>query len=444
MTNDLPSRLRVAHVVTTPGAYYCENCVRDNALVVALRRLGHDVFLVPMYLPLPDEFPAADRAAQVHFGAIALYLREKLPFLRRLPRWLDGVLSARPLLAYAARKAGATRAAGLADLTHSILLGESGPHARDVERLVSWLAGRDRPDVVHLSNALFLGLARRLKSALGVAVVCSLHDEDKWVDAMPPAAAARVWRTLAERAAGVDAFVSVSAWYAALMGKRLGIPAGKLHVVRPGIVLEGCARRERPAPPVLGYLSRLAESLGLGTLAEAFVLLKRGGRVPGLRLRLIGGSTGDDRRFLAGLRRRFARAGCLGDLEIVDGHERAARLEFLRTLSVLSVPAAAGAFGTYLLEALAVGVPVVQPALGAFPEVLEATGGGVLYEPNTPEALAEALAGLLTDPERQEALGAAGRQAVFERFSMDRAAEEMLAVYEAVRARSPRDAPRIS
>ena len=97
---------------------------------------------------------------------------------------------------------------------------------------------------------------------------------------------------------------------------------------------------------------------------------------------------------------------------------------------MFSVPALYGeAFGLYVIEALAAGVPVVQPRTAAFPELIEATGGGVLCEPGDPQALAEAIEELLLDPARARALGEAGRRAVFEKFSAEAMARDMVQAY---------------
>ena len=118
------------------------------------------------------------------------------------------------------------------------------------------------------------------------------------------------------------------------------------------------------------------------------------------------------------LRERLQAGGLLGDADFNPNLDRAGKLALLRSLSVFSVPARYGeAFGLYVIEALAAGVPVVQPRVAAFPELIEATGGGVLCAPDDPEALAEAIEGLLLDPARARALGEAGQRAVFERFS---------------------------
>ena len=163
---------------------------------------------------------------------------------------------------------------------------------------------------------------------------------------------------------------------------------------------------------------------GLDTLVEAFLQVK----TAGARLRIAGAMTSQDKRFVASLRQK------LGDrAEFLPNLDRAAKADFLRRLAVFSVPATYGeAFGMYVLEAQAAGVPVVQPRHGAFPEVLAATGGGLLCEPNQPAALAAALDELLADPARARQLGAAGRQAVQEKFSMATMTANIAAILEKV------------
>jgi glycosyltransferase involved in cell wall biosynthesis len=323
-------------------------------------------------------------------------------------------------------------------MTLSMLRGESGRQAAELQRLVDWLAGAGfRADVVHLSNALLLGMAAELKRRLGAAAVCSLQDEDVWVDAMRPGKAREVWDLMAAKARDVDAFTAVSRCYADAMGPRLGIPPARLQVVPAGIELAG----HRPAPltfdpPTIGFLSRLARSEGLPLLAEAFLILKQDRRLAPLKLAATGGQTGDDHRMLREVQRRLRRAGVLADFAVQPAFDRPRRLEFLQSLSLISVPVLKGdACGMYLLEALASGVPFVQPRLGAFPEIFEATRGGLLYDRQDPPALAAALAELLLDPARARQLAARGREAVLQKFSAEEAARRLADVYASLRTR---------
>jgi glycosyltransferase involved in cell wall biosynthesis len=357
------------------------------------------------------------------------------------------------LLQWAAGKAAKTRAADLGELTLSMLRGEAGNQARELEELIAWLKTQPKPDVLGLSNALLIGMVRRLKSEVGAPVACALQGEDFFLDGLPESHRAACWRTLAERAAEVDLFIAPSRYFGDLMRERLGLPAERVHVVYNGIKLDGydaagrsgksedrSPKSEAPGTgaPTLGFFARMCREKGLDTLVEAYIRLRKRDRVGKIRLR-VGGSCGPaDRAFVDGLREQLQAAGALGDVEFHPNLDRPAKLEFLRSLSVFSVPARYGeAFGLYVIEAMAAGVPVVQPRVAAFPELLEATGGGLLCAEDDPQALAEAIEGLLLDPAQARAMGEAGRRAVFEKFSAEAMARTMAQVYAEVAARRP-------
>ncbi|MDD5350889.1 MAG: glycosyltransferase family 4 protein [Chthoniobacteraceae bacterium] len=412
--------MKIVQLTPGTGNFYCGTCLRDNALVTALRAQGHDAVLLPMYLPhFVDEESSVAQDAPIFFGGINVYLQQKSALFRAAPRWLGRLLDSPALLRLAARRAGMTSASDLGELTHSMLLGEQGRQALELEKAVAWLSQpANRPDVVGLSNALLLGLARRIKETLRVPVVCTLQGEDTFLDALPEPE--RCWSALRERAGDADRYVAVSRSYGETMRRRMGLPPERVEVVPNGINLDGYAPAAGglPRPPVIGFLARMHPTKGLGTLVEAFLLLKKRGGLPGLRLRVAGMQTEEDALYVGRLKERLHAAGYGSHAEFLPNLARAEKQAFLRTLSVLSVPAAYDeAFGLYVLEALASGVPVVQPARGAFPELIEATGGGILCPPDDPRALADALETALADPERLAALGRCGREAVAERFT---------------------------
>jgi glycosyltransferase involved in cell wall biosynthesis len=408
---------------------YCGGCLRDNALVAALRKLGHQVVMAPLYLPLTLDEEDQSAGTPVFFGGINVFLEQKTALFRGAPGWLHDLLASRRLLQWAAGKAAKTRAADLGELTLSMLRGEAGNQARELDTLIAWLKTQPKPDVLSLSNALLIGMARRLKTELRVPVACALQGEDSFLDALPESHRAACWRTLAERAAEVDLFIAPSWYFGNLMRDRLGLAAHRVRVVHNGINLDGYGVEgskgsplstldPRPSPHVLGFFARMCPEKGLDTLVEAYLLLRQRGRVGNLKLR-VGGSCGPaDGAFVSSLRRRLQESGLLSEVEFHPNLDRTGKLEFLRSLSVFSVPALYGeAFGLYVIEALAAGVPVVQPRVAAFPELIEATGGGVLCAAGDTQALAEAVEELLLNPARARALGDAGRRAVFERFS---------------------------
>ena len=290
-------------------------------------------------------------------------------------------------------------------------------------------AEHEKPDLIHISNALLIGLAAEIKAVLNVPVVCSLQDEDGWLDQIDPPYNEKCWAAIRERTKDVDQFVAVSHWFADRMSERLEIPREQIEVVHIGIDLEGF----KPAtldfnPPVLGYLSRMNESLGLEKLVDAFIELKQCAGLENLQLRATGGLVGDDYKCVARLQKKLAKKGFEKDAEFIENFSREQRLAFLKSLSVLCVPVEQGeAFGTYIIEAMAAGVPVVQPNAGAFPELISATGGGVIYK-NLTDSLRE----LLTHPDQARKLATKGRENVYEKFDVNTMAQNTRTLYQTI------------
>lgn len=426
-------------VQITPGAggMYCGNCFRDNALVAALRRGGHEVLMVPLYLPMTLDEENQSAGTPTFFGGINVYLQQQSACFRRAPQWLHSLLDSPILLKLAAGRAAKTRAADVGELTLSMLRGEEGNQARELDELLAWLKTQPRPDVVLLSNALLVGFTRRLKAELGCKVICNLQGEDAYLDSMPSPLRERVWALLAERCRDCDLFLAPSRYFADTMARRLELPAEKVKVVFNGISLEGYAETPSfesrvPSSPTLGYFARMCREKGLDLLVETFIELKRRGTVPNLKLKVGGGCGPGDEAFVAQIKGHLRRAGCLGEVEFHPNLTRAQKVSFLRSLTVFSVPALYGeGFGLYLIEAMAAGVPVVQPRHAAFPELVAATGGGLIAEANA-AALASAIEGLLLAPAQLRSLGEAGRCAVSELFTVDRMAGEVASQCEAL------------
>ncbi|PAW85305.1 MAG: glycosyl transferase group 1 [Pedosphaera sp. Tous-C6FEB] len=425
---------------------YCGNCFRDNALVAALRRRGHEVLMVPLYLPMTLDEESQAAGVPTFFGGINVYLQQQSAFFRRAPQWLHSLLDSPLLLKLAAGRAAKTRAADVGELSLSMLRGEEGNQARELDELLAWLKTQPKPDAVMLSNAMLVGLARKLKAELGCKIVCNLQGEDAFLDSMPSPHREQVWALLAERCRDCDLFIAPSRYFGDTMAQRLNLPADKVKVVFNGISLEGygdewqvtsepvasgaalspVTRHASPvtrhASPVLGYFARMCREKGLDLLVETFIELKRRNAVPNLKLKVGGGCGPGDEPFVAQIKKHLRQAGCLNDVEFHPNLTRGQKVTFLQSLTVFSVPALYGeGFGLYLIEALAAGVPVVQPRHAAFPEIVAATGGGVIAEANA-AALAAAIESLLLDRGRFKAMRDAGRRAVQERFTVEQMA----------------------
>jgi glycosyltransferase involved in cell wall biosynthesis len=427
--------MRIVHIIPgTGGTFYCQNCVRDAGLVQALRACGHEVVMVPLYLPLFAGAGDLTVDAPVFFGGINVYLQQRFGVFRKTPRWLDRLFDAAWMLRRAAQREGSVSASELGPMTLSMLKGPQGNQRKELDRLVVWMKEREPPDIIHISNALLIGMAGELKRALQAPLVCSLQDEDGWIDAMGDPYARLCWDAMAERAADIDVFVAVSQWYAEQMAGRLRTPRERIKVVPLGTDLEDVEPAQLSFdPPVIGYLSRMSESQGLGLLVDAFIELKKDPRLRDLRLKATGGITAGDRAFVSSLHRKLKRHGMQTDAEFVPDFGKDKRREFLRSVTVLSVPVVRGeASGTFMLEALAVGVPVVQPDAGSFPELINDTGGGLVYDLEEEDGLVKALMKLLLDPGYSNELGQRGRAAVLDRYGIDRMAGDMLALYESL------------
>jgi glycosyltransferase involved in cell wall biosynthesis len=424
--------LKIVHIIPgSGGSFYCGNCLRDSKYYNAIKKLGHDVLKVPMYLPLFSH-EQGNNHVPVFYGAVSLYLKQSWPLFRRMPGWIDVLLNTKPLLRQAAKMAGSTRARGLEDMTISMLMGEMGSQAGELEKMTLWLEQHYKPDVIHLSNALLLGLAGKLKDRLGAPVVCSLQDEDVWVDVMSAPNRDRVWQLMAEKAVDVSAFISVSRYFSELMTKKMNLDKRRLHTLHLGVdpadysYIDSCEKKRS-----IGFLSRMNHDNGLDILVDAFILLRRNNRHDDVMLYVSGGSTNDDRSFLKEQKKKIIDARLSQDVIFLENFQNNQRHLFFDRVSVLSVPVRRGeAFGIFLAEAMASGIPVVQPALGAFPEIIETAGGGITYVGNNPGNLAKALDKVLSDNNMLSELSNNARKGVQEMFNISNQAEKLITIYQ--------------
>ncbi len=413
-------------VQITPGAggMYCGNCFRDNALVAALRREGHETLMVPLYLPMTLDEASMVRDTPTFFGGINVFLSQKLPGHGSAPGWIRRLLDHPRLLKWASGRAAKTRASDVGELNLSMLMGEEGRQVRELDDLVGWLGGRGRPDAVLLSNALLVGFARRLRRGLGCPVIVFLQSEESFLDSMPEPWRTRSWETLATRGREVDGWIAPTRWFGERMQARLGFDPGRLRVVPNGISMEGYdalpARPERKpgSPFTLGFFARQCPEKGMDIVVDAFIELRRDPAFRFARLKVGGGCGPSDEPFVAVQREKLRRAGLQGDATFHPNVSRAEKVAFLASCDVVSVPGRqVEAFGLYQVEAMAAGCPVMQPTWGTYPEIVGGTGGGVLFGENTPAALARALREALARPGELRAMGEAGRRVVRERHT---------------------------
>jgi glycosyltransferase involved in cell wall biosynthesis len=410
--------MRIVHVTAGAGGRICGSCLHDNALVRALRARGADAILVPAYVPTTtDEENVAER--RIVMGGVNVWLQEHVPLFRHTPRFLDAPLDARPLLEWLSRRTGGTRPADLGPLTVSTLLGEAGRQRKEVAKLADWLAADVKPAVVHLSNALLVGLARAIRRATGARIVCTLSGEDVFIDRMREPDRARIWDLLRERAADVDRFVALNGCYAGFMRERLGLGPDRVEVIPHGVDLAAfpaaapdlaARRRERQGRLVVGYLARACAEKGLDQLIRALPAVAARHDV---EVRAAGATVDAERGYVAECEGLATSLGVADRYQWFGQVDHAGKLALLRSVDVFTMPTVhPEAKGLPVIEALAAGVPVVAPAHGAFPELLgdgdAAEAAGLLHRPGDPADLARAIDELLADPTRAAALGARG------------------------------------
>jgi glycosyltransferase involved in cell wall biosynthesis len=184
-------------------------------------------------------------------------------------------------------------------------------------------------------------------------------------------------------------------------------------------------------PFTIGYFARIAPEKGLDRLVEAYRILRKEREMPAARVEAAGWMGADQKPYLEGIEQRMKEWGLAGEFRYRGELNRLDKVRFLSQVDVFSMPAPyKEPKGLSVLEAMAAGVPVVQPSHGAFTEMVLRTGGGVLVAPDDPEALAEGLWQLWQDRSLRARLGYRGAGGVRQHYAIARSAERMLQVYE--------------
>lgn len=415
---------------------YCGSCLRDNALASELLRQGHEVTLQPLYTPPLTDEPSVS-SEKVFFGGISVYLEQHSAIFRHTPRWLDKLWDSSFALKAASKSSIPVDPDSLSELTISILKGEHGNQRKEIGKLTDWLKTEQPPDVIDMQNSMLIGLAKPVKEATGSPVCCTLQGEDLFLDGMREPHRSQAIGLIRQHAEFVDAFIAVSDYYADFMADYLSIPRSKIRVVPLGINLS--EYHAKPPAPLqsrfrVGYFARVAPEKGLHVLAEAYRLLRQREDFPPARLEAAGYLAPEHKPYLEKIEREMREAGLADEFHYHGALEREAKLNFFQNVDVISVPTTyAEAKGLSVLEAMASGVPVVQPRHGSFTEMIERTNGGLLFEPQNAAALADAIYSLWKNPEFANDLARQGAASVRQQYSVAQMAERALNVYSLLR-----------
>jgi glycosyltransferase involved in cell wall biosynthesis len=185
------------------------------------------------------------------------------------------------------------------------------------------------------------------------------------------------------------------------------------------------ARFEEPLVVTAG---RISPQKGLDVLLDATALLAK--EIPDVQVRVYGGPQPGWEAYYAQLRQQMTDLRLDGTFRLDGFVEEPAR--HWTSASVYTQPSRREGLPLAVVEAMAIGLPVVATTVGGMPEVVEDGITGLLVPPDDPEALAAALAELLEDPERARRMGAAGRERVGRAYTMAAMVDRLVDAYRAL------------
>lgn len=410
---------------------YCGSCMHDNAMARALIAGGVDCLLQPVYTPIrTDEVSVA--TDQIFFGGIHVYLLQQLPWLRFVPGPIRRTLDWAPLLNLATRRTHSTDASKLGDLAVSMLRGSHGNQADEVARLTRWLADDIRPDAIMLTNLLIGGSLPSIRAALPSARTCVfLQGDDIFLDYLPAGHRDEAIRLCRELVPSVDRFILHSQFYADKMGGLLDIPDQKIVVTPLSIDVTPFRVAEEKSSRIdsefrLGYLARIAPEKGLHHLVDALLHLGDDAAHDDLTLHAAGWLGEANRNYLIQQQEKVSAAKLDHRFTYHGSPSLAEKIAYLRSLDLFCVPTDYhDPKGLFVLEALAAGVPVLQPDHGAFGELITATGGGRVYRPGSKTELIDAILDIKADHPTRKRYAADGAKNVMTKHTIELAAERM-------------------
>ena len=419
--------MKILFIVPGSGdAFYCGNCFRDCLQASALRQAGHEVIVMPLYLPLTDRVFQAD--TPLFFPAITFYVAHAFFQKRPMPKWIRRMLDSKFALKFASSLAGATSAQGMEGMTLSMIYGNDSAFHEQVNLLIDWIEHHEQPDIIHLSSSLLIGIVKAIKQRIRLPIVCSMQDEEVWIDSLKAKFSDIAWKGILDSIKYIDKFITASEFYKRVaLSKFPGIQ--DVEVIYPGVQIEQYASKNYPENPVIGFFYRMNRINGLEILADAFVKLKNRKSIPDLKLKIGGGYTTHDNKFIRSIRKKLSPYA--DDVEIQEGYRLEDHERFYGEISVICVPLTFDeGVGLYLCEAFAAGRPAVEPATGSFEEIVG--DAGVIYSPNDSDALADALEKILTDPALYETCRQNALQLSTNRYNSSVLAEKLENLYREI------------
>lgn len=404
---------KIIYLTAGAGGMFCGSCMHDNALSRALSEHGWNIQLVPTYTPIrTDENDFS--VDQVLFGGLNVYLQQKIPLLRYVPAFLDRFLDSPWLIRKVTSRAVETDAKMLGQLAVSMLQGAKGNQRKEVAKLCKWIR-LSKAELVIFSNILIGGCIEEIKKDAQASVLVTLQGDDVFLDSLNQPYKSKCIDRIKEIATFVDGFIVQSAFYRDYMSNYFSIPVEKIHVTNLGIDVsdfEHLLDREpnESDQRTIGYMARLAREKGLHHLVDAFIQLKSKPNTSHIKLKIAGWMSPEFKDYAQSQWKRLDESGLSSEYEYLGSIEREQKIKFFEDVDLLSVPTEfLEPKGLYAYEAMAAGIPVVLPAHGAFPELIDASAGGKLFEPGNTSELADHWLELLSDDQQRMKFGNQGQ-----------------------------------
>ena len=300
-------------------------------------------------------------------------------------------------------------------------------------------------DVIH-AHGFKAGLVARLGARLSgsrsgrTPVVVTAHNHVLFREDTPRSTKSR-YRAVERALSGLVArYIAVSQSIARELTQAYGLPAEKVTVVYNGVdpapfsaPQDRAASRAElglPRPDVVvGLAARFSAQKGLRHLVAAVPALRKALTADGRELLVAIGGSGP---LESELREQAAAIEASGTIRWLGHVESMPR--FLSALDVYVSPAETEALGIGLIEAAIAGVPTVATDVGGVSEVIVDGETGVLVAPRDPSGLADAVLGVLRDPEGASAMAVAARARCLLKFAPGLMIERTLGVYAEVLA----------
>jgi glycosyltransferase involved in cell wall biosynthesis len=305
------------------------------------------------------------------------------------------------------------------DLRHEVI-GEAG-----LDELTSYdpasfpaIVNEFQPDLLHAHYATEpTAVAQGLAAEHGCPFTFTAHGYD--IHEFPPP-------DFRERAAAARSVITVSEANAHRIAATFGVPRAHIRVISSGV---DTARfrpdPDRPPtddPPLILCVARHDRVKNLGRLLHACSVIRDRG--VGFRCVMVG-----DGPLRGKLAEAHAQLGLEGLVDMIGAASQREVLNWWRRASIGVLTSDNEGMPVSLMEAAACGVPVVAPAVGGVPELVEDGVTGLLSRPADTMAFAEAVERLLKDPALRRAMGAAARRRAEERFSVTRQVDRLLALW---------------